>query len=438
MAANTLQSSNRPPDFDDEEEEDSGYFDMMMIGRTGIGKSTVGNKLLDIDPETSTLYGAYRVGEDITNMIKKWGLEENQKPYFESSDGRETVTKRCKVLSNEKTKDRVIDTRGFADTDATQRDGVLESNLQSFRWILQAQKAHDLRFSRVLYFLPQRGPPERADGSLQEEIKVMHGYFGQQIFDVMVIVATNNKRDNYQRAGFNQEDFAQVREVFMSAFHKVTTGSGLPKCPPVIYIPFNEVPYRIMEKVLSAEVISDAKTLYFPPEGPAQSCGTAQGENSLPVQWTVDMPREEKKRILRTYHGKYFQFEDRCTRCAAKIVQERLPSGEEVQVGVVDETGSVTTSHCHVFFIPKHSKFVKFVGGAAHIVTLGMGKVYEKISKKKSWPWFRNSDEKCVNCEGPPGSKGCSPVNQYIEIQGGKYMVTHSRELDTLQLLEEE
>ena len=160
MAAYTVQPSNKPIEVDDEEEEDSDYFDVMMIGRTGIGKSTVGNKLLDIDPETSSLSGAYRVGEDITNMIKKWDFEQDQKPYFEAGDGRETITKRCKVLSNEKTKDRVLDTRGFADTDTTQRDGVVEGNLQSFRWILQAQKAHDLRFSRVVYFLPNRGPPE--------------------------------------------------------------------------------------------------------------------------------------------------------------------------------------------------------------------------------------------------------------------------------------
>ena len=266
----------------------------------------------------------------------------------------------------------------------------------------------------------------------------MYSFFGQQIFDVMVIVATNNKRDHFQQAGFTQEDFAQAREVFMSAFHKVTAGIDLPKCPPVIYTPFNEAPYRVMDKILSAEVVSDAKTLYFCPEEPTQACGAARAENSLPVQWTVDMPREEKKRILRTYHGKYFQFEDRCTRCAAKIVQEKLPSGEEIQVGVVDETGSVTTSYCHVFFIPKHSKFVKFVGGAAHIATLGVGKVYEKVAKKKSWPWFSNSEEKCVTCEGPPGSKGCSPVNQHIELRGGKYMVSHSRELDTVQLLEED
>ena len=69
---------------------------------------------------------------------------------------------------------------------------MIKGNLQGFRWILQAQRAHDLRFSRVIYFFPIRGPPERADGHLQEEIKVMHGFFGQKIFDLMVVVVTNN------------------------------------------------------------------------------------------------------------------------------------------------------------------------------------------------------------------------------------------------------
>ena len=186
-----------------------------------------------------------------------------------------------------------------------------------------------------------------------------------------------------------------------------------------------------MEKVVSADVISDAKTLYSASEQPMES----QDEDSMSLQWRVNLPREEKKRILRTYQGKYFTFEDRCTLCASIIIQEKLPSGE---VGVLEEVGSETQSHCHAFFIPKHSKFIKFVGGTAHIITLGVGKVYEKVSKKKSWPSFRNSEEKCVKCEMPPGSKGCSPVNQHVEIRGGKYIVSHSKELDTVKILEED
>ena len=415
---------------DEEEEEKSGYFDVMLIGRTGQGKSTVGNNLLEINPDTKELMGVYRVGEGVTDIIKRWDCNGDQKYYFEVGEGSQSVTQRCKVLSNEKNKDRVIDTRGFADTEHTRRDGVINGNLQSFRWILQAQKMYDLRFARVLYFLPNRGAPERADGTLQEEIKVMYSFFGKQIFDVMVVVVTNNKRPRYQEAGFTDDEFSETRKVFEYAFEQAT-GLTLPKYPPIIYLGYKEDPFI---KVVSADVISDAERLYFSLEQEATDTLTSS------VRVSLDMPLEEKKRLLTKYHGKYFKFENRCSRCAVKIIQEKLPSGKEVPVSTVDGEGSIMKhddSLCHTFFIPKHSRFVRYVGGIAHIVTLGVGKVYEKVKQRKSWPWFTNSEEVCAVCRMPPGSAGCRPVGKSIEIRGESYMISHTKEFDFVTLLEE-
>ena len=83
-------------------------------------------------------------------------------------------------LSNERNMNQVLNTRGFVDTENTRKYGVLKGNLQSFRWILQTQRAHNLCFSCVLYLLPNRGPPERSNGTLQEEIHVMYSFFGQK------------------------------------------------------------------------------------------------------------------------------------------------------------------------------------------------------------------------------------------------------------------
>ena len=57
------------------------------------------------------------MGEDITNVTQLWELDGDGKHYFEMGDGRESVTMKCKVLSNERNMNRVLDTRGFADTE---------------------------------------------------------------------------------------------------------------------------------------------------------------------------------------------------------------------------------------------------------------------------------------------------------------------------------
>ena len=438
MASNAVLGSdtvsiNMPPD-----EEESSYFDLMMIGRTGLGKSTVGNKFLGIDPDKKELAGVYRPGDTIDNVIMQWEGNTDKRPYFQMGYGAESVTKKCKLLSNESTKDRVLDTRGFADFEVTQKYGVIKGNLQCFRWILQVQRAHNLRFSRVLYFFPNRGPPERADGHLQEEIKVMHGFFGQKIFDVMVIIVTNSADDAYQQAGFSENNIAQVQKVFKIAFKKVTD-TDLPKCPPVLYIPLNEDCKKIYANIISAEVISDAEYLYFSPEYPKLRNFDKEGDRP-PIQLNLDMPHEEIKQILRINRGKRFHFENRCTRCAIKIIEEILPSGEEIPVRVVFENGDeeqYDNSYCHPVFIPKHSKFVKFVGGIAHILTLGTVKLYEIISGEKVWPGFTNSEEVCLHCKKPPNSDGCLAVSQECEIGGEKILMKHSKKLDTLKLLEE-
>ena len=240
------------------EDDPSDFYDILMVGTTGCGKSTTGNKLLGIPVDEKT--GAPQTGASATTSITPWLVDEQSRDgglYFGTGGGAQSVTKKCQILSNESIV-RVVDTPGFADTEKAKEVGVLESNLQVFRWIVQAQEEFALAFCRVLYFLPKRGPLERADGILQEEIKVMYEFFGDDIFKIMVIIATQQKDKRYQKLGWEEEDREATEIAFKAAFKHVT-GQDIPnetitKCPPIVFLPFLEEEGAI-NTIVAAKVI---------------------------------------------------------------------------------------------------------------------------------------------------------------------------------------
>lgn len=130
----------------------------------------------------------------------------------------------------------------------------MESNLHIFQSILEEQEINGLAFRRVLYFLPKRGPPECAEETLQKEIEIMYEYMGQDIFKVMVIIATNKPKSKCQ-VEFTKEDIDQVEEVFTQVFNKIVTDYTLPFCPPVVYLPVAPDP-DLVDKIVLAKVIS--------------------------------------------------------------------------------------------------------------------------------------------------------------------------------------
>ena len=201
------------------------YYDIILIGRTGQGKSSLGNKLLQFTTfeqkrrqETTSFSPPpfyFRTADDV---------DDNQRMF--------AVTKQCELSSNETTMVRVLDTPGLCNANDVSAD-IFSTNIQIFRGMVFNQLMHQIAAKRLLYFLPIRGVPCKADGAMQEELKVMYHFFGPAVFDHMVLVATQDKE--YQQYKFSDEQCGNIKKVLNAAIVTVTNNEYT-STPPVIYI----------------------------------------------------------------------------------------------------------------------------------------------------------------------------------------------------------
>ena len=185
--------------------EDKGYYNIMMIGTTGQGKSTTADKLLIANPSQHPYEGGVPQRDPVLNEesrqlkmddITMWLLHASKEPptdahgkvidqdnlqcaqtrvkclvYFRNkqdphkkvNEARSTKmnifssTKDCEVLSNETSKVRVMDVPGFFDGTSVILEGQnnLEvNNLDIMRRIVRIQTTLGMKFHRILYFLP--------------------------------------------------------------------------------------------------------------------------------------------------------------------------------------------------------------------------------------------------------------------------------------------
>ncbi len=426
--------------------KDMGYYDIMIIGRTGMGKTTTTEKLLVANPDGidySLRYSSYTdpetYGEEGNKHIKHqdicmWRIPAGGKdviakcaermklltlfrantadclPHQSINESRATISERTvrpELFSNEITKIRVLDVRGFFGTtpanngeNPNQKDRSLHSftvtamnansaHLGTMRSILHIQASMAMKFRRILYFLPCRDTLESSSIPLREELQLMYFFFGQSIFKTMIVVATLGPvfykavpKDT--EVTFPQDELDKCKATILGELKELMP-TDTPQ-PPIIFISQNETCESILEKVKNTQVANDGL--------------------HLQLKSTV------------------------CARCSATIGEKK---GE--RVATTDEKDWSKSmiyedSHCHPFMVPKYSRLQKIVGGIAYVV--------KTVVKREPWKWPDFNTEQCIECGCAPGSLGCWHVFTDYTIDGETFVVNHSNKVQECQELIQE
>ena len=178
------------------------YYDIVIIGKTGIGKSTLGNKLLQDSPTTSEQMMYSTQFNRGVGALDKCGIF----PWFLTADDVSSsdlsitarcrpllsITRSCQLVANENTKIRVLDTPPLSNYFPKLGGASFEANLAICRWIVREllDPNNKMSVERLLYFFPLRGILLTTDDDLFHQFKVMHHYFGSTVFKNMVVIAT--------------------------------------------------------------------------------------------------------------------------------------------------------------------------------------------------------------------------------------------------------
>lgn len=426
------------------------YYDVMIVGMTGQGKSTTSDKMIVAsadpveqakEPDMGDNEPEFRDEKLSVNDFTFWAVGSTLKgkevpikdylktldffryldtPHLKVNEAREDgdinpMTSSCQLVSNEVTKMRVLDVPGFFGTQLGAQDSQKQdvddplnlegdiyentlNHIKVMRDILRIQSAMEMHFKRILYFLPIRGPLEKSSRVLTQELLLLARFFGRPIFECMVLVATAQTRfslmPELQGRLFSDGECEMTRTLFHKALKEVVfpkQAEGIIPNPPLIFISMMDECNAIVEKVKKAKVRKNALELTFD-RGVCIKC-------SCTIKWLED----EKVECITSIPGQ------------AGTHSNAIPYGDSL---------------CHPIFLPKHGRLENIeVEDGMHLLVI-----------RKSQKLPDALVEVCHNCGRGPGSVGCMMVRKEkyeIEVDGKtvKLEVDHSNQLEQHRIL---
>ena len=395
------------------EENIVDYYDIMIVGRTGMGKSTTSDKLVIANLENRDYRGEPYVEETVEeNRIKMsdlsiWLIYDDEGEldrviqrlkslvWFRSLDKphkglnkfymyRSEQTMKSQLISNETTKVRILDIPGLFPPLTTSASVSHSDSLANMREVLRIQAVMRMNFKRILYFIPKRGALDRDNRIVQMELKIMMHYFGKSIFDCMVLVATVNPNVyQYLQPGiipFSKNNEEMTQKHFQRSLSSILPqGERLPdRKPPIVFISMTDTCEDIVIKIKSAPVIFNGIRLTY--------------EHRMCIHCGI------KTKLLKK---------------EGEVVKIACYAGDDPSLCIPYEK-----SCCHPMIKSKYWGITKLLRGISHIIT---GRRYSGY-----WPNFRNpDDEVCIKCGMIPGLPGCMQVNTYYIVKNEKLVVDH-------------